>query len=113
MAEVKLKLKNVPDVVIEAESITPDNFAGKSADEIKKITVFLGNQEVPLGDLFDVSGTAGEKDDTKIIIDSLLDDGTSRWTGVGNIPAIEPSSRFTAYNVDTPLGKFTECILVE
>ncbi|MHA1149742.1 MAG: formylmethanofuran dehydrogenase subunit C [Promethearchaeota archaeon] len=70
MAEVKLKLKKEPEVAIEAEAITPDNFAGKSADEIKKITVYLGNQEVPIGDLFDVSGNAGEKDDTKIVIDS-------------------------------------------
>ena len=37
MAEIKLKLNKKPDFPLEAESITTDNFAGKSADDIKKL----------------------------------------------------------------------------
>ncbi|MFX1275562.1 MAG: formylmethanofuran dehydrogenase subunit C [Promethearchaeota archaeon] len=72
MADVKLKLKKVQVYPIEAESITPDNFAGKSADDIKKLPIFCGNEKLSIGDLFTVSGKAGEIADTKIIIDGDL-----------------------------------------
>ena len=45
MAEIKLKLKKAPDFPLEAESITPDNFAGKSIDDIKKLVVYCANIE--------------------------------------------------------------------
>ncbi|MEX2751466.1 MAG: formylmethanofuran dehydrogenase subunit C [Candidatus Freyarchaeota archaeon] len=58
-----------PKVPIEAEGISPDKFAGKSIEDIKKIEVWKGNRRKKLGDLFKVSGesgaTAGE---TSIII---------------------------------------------
>ena len=69
MAEIKLKLKKSLDFPLEAESITPDNFAGKSNDEIKKLVVYSGNEESTLGQFFTVSGKSGEKDELKIIID--------------------------------------------
>ena len=72
MADVKLKLKNNPEFPLEAEVISPDGFANKSADEIKKLTAFCGNQKLTIGDFFDVSGSAGEVSDTKIIIDGDL-----------------------------------------
>ena len=40
MPEIKLKLKKEPEYPLEAEVISPDLFAGKSAAEIKK---FLNN----------------------------------------------------------------------
>ena len=72
MGEIKLKLKKQPSVPLEADVITPDNFAGKTAAEIKKLGLFHGKDEVKLGDFFDVSGKSTEKDDTKIIIDGNL-----------------------------------------
>lgn len=54
-----LQLRNVPDVPLEAESITPDRFAGKTAAEIAALPVTAGNQAGCLGDFFAVSG-AGE-----------------------------------------------------
>ncbi|MFX1380540.1 MAG: formylmethanofuran dehydrogenase subunit C [Promethearchaeota archaeon] len=72
MAEIKLKLKKKPIYPLEADTITPDKFAGKSAADIKKLTVYHGNEEKTIGDFFDVSGSAGEVNEIKIIIDGDL-----------------------------------------
>jgi len=72
MAEVKLKLKKKPDFPLEAETITPDKFAGKTAAEIKKLVLYHGNEEKTIGDFFNVTGTGGEVSDTKIILDGDL-----------------------------------------
>jgi formylmethanofuran dehydrogenase subunit C len=69
MTEIKLKLKKKPEFPLEAESITPDNFAGKTLDQIKKLIVYCGNEEKKIGDYFNVSGKSGEPKDTKIIIE--------------------------------------------
>ena len=68
MAEIKLKLKKETEIPLEAESITPDKFAGKSNDEIKKLAVYYGREELTIGDFFNVSGKSEEKDDLTIII---------------------------------------------
>lgn len=49
-------------IPIEAECLTPDNFAGKSAGEIATLPVQHGNTQVPLGEFFSVSGDASDKD---------------------------------------------------
>jgi len=72
MAEIKMKLKKKPELPLEADSISPDQFAGKTLDDIKELTIYFGNQELKLGDYFDVSGQSGEKNDLKIIIDGDL-----------------------------------------
>ena len=54
MAEMKLKLKKQLEFPLEADSITPDKFAGKSNDEIKKLAVYYGNEESTIGKLADV-----------------------------------------------------------
>jgi len=72
MAEIKLKLKNQPKFPLEAESITPDNFAGKSPNEIKKLTVYYGNEKATIGDYFDVSGKSEDLTDLKIILEGDL-----------------------------------------
>ena len=53
MAEIKLKLKNKLDFPLEADSITPDKFAGKSSDEIKNLPVYYGNEECHIYFLFE------------------------------------------------------------
>jgi formylmethanofuran dehydrogenase subunit C len=45
-------------LVLEADVITPDVFAGKTIDEIKELKVWEGNTTWPLGKFFEVSGTA-------------------------------------------------------
>lgn len=72
MAEIKLKLKKQPTIPLEADSITPDNFVGKTVAEIKKLELFLGKEIVKLGDFFDVTGKSSDIKDTKIIIEGDL-----------------------------------------
>jgi formylmethanofuran dehydrogenase subunit C len=69
MGDINLKLKKSPEFPLEAESITPDLFAAKSVAQIKKLTVFHGNEEKNLSNFFDVSGDGGALDEIKIIID--------------------------------------------
>jgi len=70
MSEIKLKIKKQPNFPLEAESITPDNFAGKSIDEIKKLIVYSGNEEFIIGDFFEVTGKSGDLNELKIIIEN-------------------------------------------
>lgn len=72
MAEVRLKSKKKHEFPLEAETITPNKFAGKSATEIKKLIIYHGNEEKTIGDFFDVVGSGGEVNDTKIILDGDL-----------------------------------------
>ncbi|MFX0083519.1 MAG: formylmethanofuran dehydrogenase subunit C [Candidatus Hodarchaeota archaeon] len=72
MTEIKLKLKKDHEFPLEADVISPDQFAGKTLAEIKKLTVFHGNEEKILGDFFDISGKSGEIADLKITLDGNL-----------------------------------------
>ena len=72
MVEIKLKLKKQPKVPLEADAISPDNFVGKTAAEIKKLELYHGKEVVKLGDFFDVTGKSTDIKDTKIIIDGDL-----------------------------------------
>ncbi len=56
MKDLHLKPKPQPKIPIEAEVITPDNFAGKIAAEIASLTVWKGNSQAKLGDFFEVNG---------------------------------------------------------
>ncbi len=70
MVDIKLKLKKDSKLPIEADSITPDNFAGKSIEEIKKLIVYNGNEKFSIGEFFEVSGKSGDLNDLKIIIEN-------------------------------------------
>jgi len=72
MTEIKLKLKKESEFPLEADVITPDQFTGKTLAEIKKLTVFHGNEEKSLGDFFDISGKSGQIADLKIVIEGNL-----------------------------------------
>ena len=82
MAEIILTPKVQPQVPIEADSVTPDAFAGKSIDEIKNIELWFGNEKAPLSDFFDVEGESSENaSEIKIIIDG--DVGNTKRIGQG------------------------------
>jgi formylmethanofuran dehydrogenase subunit C len=70
MQTVTLVPKEQFKISVEAETITPDNFAGKSADEIGAVVAYEGNTPRPLSDLFDikVKGSADAADEVKIEI---------------------------------------------
>ena len=52
---IKLKLKVQPNLPVEAESINPESFAGKTAGEILEVPIWCGNSEEKVGDYFEVT----------------------------------------------------------
>ncbi|ODS41960.1 MAG: formylmethanofuran dehydrogenase subunit C [Candidatus Altiarchaeales archaeon IMC4] len=58
---IKLTPKIKTKIPVFADCITPDNLSGKTPDEIKKLKLLHGNKEKELGDLFEVSGSAGDE----------------------------------------------------
>ena len=70
MADVILKPIGNFDLSVEAEVVTPDNFAGKNTDEIGKLLVWQGPAQSPLSDFFTIEGNGGSSaEDTTIIVD--------------------------------------------
>ena len=66
---VILSLKEALDIPLEADTITPTQFAGKSVKEIGKIPVKKGNEVLALKDFFDISGESGPTpDETEILV---------------------------------------------
>jgi formylmethanofuran dehydrogenase subunit C len=59
MGEVILTPKEVFKVLIDAETISPDKFAGKTIDQIKSLRVYEGGRKRALSDLFNIEGDAG------------------------------------------------------
>ncbi len=51
---MKLSLYTLPQVPLEAETISPGLLLGKSASEVEALPVFHGNNEMKLGDFFTV-----------------------------------------------------------
>jgi formylmethanofuran dehydrogenase subunit C len=72
MTEIKLVLKKEHKFPLEADVISPDQFAGKTLADIKKLPVYYGNEEKSIGDFFDVSGKSGELADLKIVVEGNL-----------------------------------------
>ena len=66
---VILSLREVPDLPLEADTITPTHFAGKSVKDIGEIHVQQGNEVLTLKDFFDISGESGPTpDETEILV---------------------------------------------
>ena len=69
METVTITMKNPPALYLEADNVSPDAFAGKTASQIAELHVYEGNTTSTLGKYFDVSGNAGATAaDTKIIV---------------------------------------------
>ena len=78
MTTVNLTLKksatksNIP---IEAEIISPDNFFDKDLTEISQLSIWRGNKELTINQVFTISGNhvkGGEISDLKIILNGDL-----------------------------------------
>jgi len=52
---MKLSLHTLPQVPLEAETISPSLLLGKSPSEVEALPVFHGNNEMKLGDFFSVA----------------------------------------------------------
>ena len=69
METVTITMKNPPALYLEADNVTPDAFAGKTAAQIAELHVHEGNTTSTLGKYFEVSGNSGATAaDTKIIV---------------------------------------------
>ncbi|NJD52520.1 MAG: formylmethanofuran dehydrogenase subunit C [Candidatus Methanoperedens sp.] len=69
MNEVILRPKGSIDIMVEAEVINPDIFAGKTKGEIGQLIVWQGSKQLSLSEFFDVDGSARAAADMKIIIE--------------------------------------------
>lgn len=70
MQTVKLSLKKANKIPIEADDVNPDNFAGKTEEEIRAIKVWYGNTQPLLGDFFNIEVEGNDTaENTKIIIE--------------------------------------------
>ena len=71
---ITLRLKVQPSIPVEAESINPENFAGKTLDEILEIPVFCGKHEEKVGDYFEVKiGRAKKGELHKVVLQGKLE----------------------------------------
>jgi formylmethanofuran dehydrogenase subunit C len=69
MEPVTITMKNPPALYLEADNVSPDIFAGKTASQLAELHVFEGNVAGKLGAYFDVNGNAGTTAaDTKIVV---------------------------------------------
>src|SRR5665647_1540295 len=69
METVTITMKNPPALYLEADNVSPDGFAGKTAAQIAELHVHEGKETPPLGSNLVGDGIAGEMaPDTKIIV---------------------------------------------
>jgi formylmethanofuran dehydrogenase subunit C len=69
METVTITMKNPPALYLEADNVSPDAFAGKTAAQIAELHVHEGNTTTTLGNYFEVRGDAGATAaDTKIVV---------------------------------------------
>jgi len=80
METVTITMKNLPALYLEADNVSPDAFAGKTAEQIAGLDVFEGNTTQTLGKYFEVAGKAGATAaETKIIVKG--DTGKVKYLG--------------------------------
>lgn len=73
MEKVTLTPNGEKYLVLEAECITPDNFAGKTLEQIADMTVWEGNTTHRLGKFFDISGqTAATATEQAIVVNGSV-----------------------------------------
>lgn len=70
---VTLTPKQIENISIEAETIRPENFAGKTAEEIKSLPIYIGNKAATIGDIFEVKVEGqGQVEHTCIVINGSV-----------------------------------------
>ncbi|MCL4436234.1 MAG: formylmethanofuran dehydrogenase subunit C [Thaumarchaeota archaeon] len=74
MAEITLTLRaNPPSQPVDLREVTPDNFAGKTIEQVASLPIWIGNRPSTLGVVFDVKGeTSAAPQDQTIIIEGSL-----------------------------------------
>ncbi|HUE14342.1 MAG TPA: formylmethanofuran dehydrogenase subunit C [Planctomycetaceae bacterium] len=74
---IVLTLKDQPPVPLEAESLSPDHFAGLDNAAIRALPVFLGKRQLRVDDFFTVDGEGGDE------IEVRGDAANVKWIGRG------------------------------
>ncbi len=74
VSTIKLTLKQSPEVVLEAEVISPDHFAGRSRDQIAASVVYHGKREKRLDDFFEIGDCPEVCGDEKDVFIELYGD---------------------------------------
>ncbi len=70
-----LATRELPELPIEAEAVTPDRIAGRSERDVSSIRLQVGNASAELGELFHVRGAGSE--------DIRIEGDISRVKGIG------------------------------
>lgn len=84
-SQIILRLKEEPSLPVEGNSINPENFLGKSLQEIYSLPLLYGNQQKRLEDFFEVDTVSDrvhspqEEGPVKIILEGDL----TRFKGIG------------------------------
>ena len=81
---ILLKLKQTPAppaAPIDASCLCPDRLAGRERPEAERLPIFVGRSHVPLADLFQVSGDAGETIEVEGDLSSFARVGASMTRG--------------------------------
>jgi formylmethanofuran dehydrogenase subunit C len=81
MKELRLKPKNIPAIKIEAETISPNKFAGRGIRSIEELIAYAGNKAHPLKKFFNIDGEIAEKPSEQTII---LEGDASRVKYIGS-----------------------------
>ena len=70
LAEIILKIRDKIGIMVEAEAIKPESFAGKTREEIEALLVWQGPERLPLSRFFDVetSSPSASPEETRIIL---------------------------------------------
>jgi formylmethanofuran dehydrogenase subunit C len=58
---LQLHYREKTNVPVEVEGVSPDRVAHMSCKEIERIRIFVGNTQVPLAELFDISGDPSDQ----------------------------------------------------
>jgi len=73
MKKISLKPKEKEYLFLDADNITPDNFAGKTLEEIRATEIYEGNRTYALVDYFDVTGESDlDPSEIGIVIDGSV-----------------------------------------
>jgi len=75
---IRLTYTSTTTIPVEAECVTPNNLAGKTAAEIAALPVQHGNAQAVLSDFFRVAGEAG---DQRVVLEG--DCSRVKWLGAG------------------------------
>jgi formylmethanofuran dehydrogenase subunit C len=71
--KITLRPKDKEYMFLDADNVTPDDFAGKTLDEVRAVEIYEGNRTYALGDYFDVIGeTDPDPNEIGIVIDGSV-----------------------------------------